>query len=293
MKSGDVRRGSKAVTFQGIAEYQGTMTRGHLCRLLGVSEHGLHAVKHRPPSRRQRRDMVLFAHIRNQHRLSLSSYGRPRMTEELKELGIRVGQHRAGRLMRQNGIQVIRSRTFKRTTDSDHAFNIAPNLLQQDFTASWPNQKWAGAISYVWTREGLVYLSVIIDLFSRRVVGWLISNRMEQNLALRTLSIAIAIRAPPAACIHHTDRGSQYCAYDYHKLLRKHGFKVSTSGKGNCHDNSDVESFFKSLKAELELVWCRHWQTRQEVEIALFEYINGFYTPAANTQPSAGNHPWP
>jgi transposase InsO family protein len=180
-------------------------------------------------------------------------------------------------MMRQNGIQVIRSRKFKRSTDSDHAFNIAPNLLQQDFTASGPNQKWAGDITYVWTREGWVYLAVIIDLFSRRVVGWVISNRMKQDLALRALNMAIAIRRPPPGCIHHTDRGSQYCAHDYQKLLRKHGFKVSMSGNGNCYDNSAVESFFKSLKAEL--VWRRNWQTRREVEIALFEYINGFYNP--------------
>ena len=263
--------------FQYIAAYRGTLSRGHLCRLMGVSERGLHAGKHRPPSRRQRRDTVLLAHIRDQHRLSLGSYGRPRMTEELNELGIHVGQRRVGRLMRQNGIQVIRSRKFKRTTDSDHAYNIAPNLLQQDFTASGPNQKWAGDITYVWTREGWVYLAVIIDLFSRRVVGWAISNRMKQDLAIRALNMAIAIRRPPPGCVHHTDRGAQYCAHDYQKRLRKHGFHVSMSGKGNCYDNSAVESFFKSLKAEL--VWRRNWQTRRQVEIALFEYINGFYNP--------------
>ena len=195
--------------FQYIAEYRGTLTRGHLCRLMGVSERGLHAWRHRPPSHRQRRDMRLLAHIRDQHRLSLGSYGRPRMTEELNELGIRVGQRRVGRLMRQNGIQVIRSGKFKRTTDSDHAFNIAPNLQQQDFTASGPNQKRAGDITYVWTREGWVYLTVIIDLFSRRVISWAIGNRMKQDLALRALNMAIVIRKPPSGCIHHTDRGSQ------------------------------------------------------------------------------------
>ncbi|MGO4917893.1 IS3 family transposase [Pseudogemmobacter sp. W21_MBD1_M6] len=288
-KAGDVLRGSKAVKFQYIAEYRGMLTRSHLCRLMGVSERGLHAWKHRPPSHRQRRDMVLLAHIRDQHRLSLGSYGRPRMTEELNELGIHVGQRRVGRLMRQNGIQVIRSRKFKRTTDSDHAFNIAPNLLQQDFTASGSNQKWAGDITYVWTREGWVYLAVIIDLFSRRVVGWAIRNRMKQDLALRALNMAIAIRRPPPGCIHHTDRGSQYCAHDYQKLLRKYGFKVSMSGKGNCYDNSAVESFFKSLKAEL--VWRHNWQTRREVEVALFEYINGFYNPRRRHSALGGKSP--
>ena len=122
-----------------------------------------------------------------------------------------------------------------------------------------------------------VYLAVILDLYSRRVVGWAISNRIKQDLALRAVNMAIAIHRPPSGCIHHTDRGSQYCAHDHQKLLRHHGFKPSMSGKGNCYDNSAVESFFKSLKAEI--IWHRNWQTRRDVEIALFEYINGFYNP--------------
>lgn len=135
--------------FQFIADYHGSLSRSRLCRLMGVTDRGLRAWRCRPPASRQRRDMVILAHIRDQHRLSLGSYGRPRMTEELKELGLRVGQRRVGRLMRENGIRIVRSRKFKRTTDSDHAFNIAPNLLQQDFTASAPNQKWAGDMTYV------------------------------------------------------------------------------------------------------------------------------------------------
>ena len=158
-------------------------------------------------------DMVVLAHIKEQSRLSLGSYGRPRMTEELNELGIRVGQRRVGRLMRQNGVQIIRSKKFKRTTDSDHKFNIAPNLLQQDFTASGPNQKWAGDITYVWTREGWVYLAVIIDLFSRRVVGWAISNRMKQDLALRALNMAIHC---PAADVYIRERGDPTAAARLH-----------------------------------------------------------------------------
>ena len=221
--------------------------------------------------------MVILAHIRDQHRLSLGSYGRPRMTEELKELGLRVGRRRVGRIMRQNGTRIIRSRKFKRTTDSDHAFNIAPNLLQQDFTASGPNQKWAGDITYVWAREGWVHLAVIIDLYSRRVIGWAISNRMKQDLAIRALNMAVALRRPPTGCIHHTDRGSQYCAHEYQKILRRHRSSVSMSGKGNCYDNSVVGSFFKSLKAEL--LCRRDWHNRRDVEIDLFGYINGFYNP--------------
>ena len=134
--------------FQFITDYRGSLSRSRICRLMDVTDRGLRAWKRRPPSLRQRRDLILLAHIREQHRLCLGSYGRPRMTEELKALGLQVGQRRVGRLMRQNNITVVRTRKFKRTTDSHHTFNIAPNLLKQDFSASAPNQKWAGDITY-------------------------------------------------------------------------------------------------------------------------------------------------
>ena len=263
--------------FAFLDDYRGVLSKARACRVMGVTDRGLRAWKHRPVSHRQRRDMVLLAHIRDQHRSSLGSYGRPRMTEELNELGVRVGHRRVGRLMRQNAISVVRTHKFRATTDSDHRFNISPNLLQQDFAASQTNQKWAGDITYVWTREGWVYLAVILDLHSRRVIGWAIAARMKKDLAIRALNMAIVLRRPPKGCIHHTDRGSQYCSHDYQKILRKHGLIASMSGKGNCYDNSAVESFFKSLKAEL--IWRRNWPTRKEVEVALFKYINGFYNP--------------
>ena len=248
-----------------------------LCQIMDVSPRGYRAFRSRPLSHSQRRDMVVLAHIREQFRLSLGSYGRPRMTEELKELGLQVGHRRVGRLMRDNGITVKRNRKFKATTDSNHSFNIAPNLLNRDFSAAGPNQKWAGDISYVWTREGWLYLAVILDLHSRRVIGWAVSNRMKRDLAIRALQMAIALRQPPKGCLHHTDRGSQYCSHDYQKLLRQHGFKVSMSGTGNCYDNAAVETFFKTIKAEL--LWQRSWPTRRAAEMAIFEYINGFYNP--------------
>ncbi len=250
---------------------------GLLCKVMQVSDRGYRAWASRPISQRQRDDMVLLAHIREQHRLSLASYGRPRMTEELKELGFAVGQRRVGRLMKENDISVIRSRKYKVTTDSAHNLNVAPNLLNRDFRADAPNQKWVGDISYIWTREGWLYLAVIIDLYSRRVVGWAVSNRMKKDLAIRALDMAIALRRPPKGCIHHTDRGSQYCSHDYQKILRRHGFRVSMSGKGNCYDNSVAETFFKTLKAEL--IWRHTWHTRRQAQTALFEYINGFYNP--------------
>jgi transposase InsO family protein len=200
-------------------------------------------------SQQQRHDMVILAYIREQHRLNLQSYGRPGMTEELQELGLNVGHRRIGRLMRENGIKIVRTQKHKATTDSNHTFNIAPNLLDQDFSADGINQKWAGDISYIWTSEGWLYLAVILDLYSRRVIGWAASNRMKRDFTIRALEMAVALRQPPKGCIHHTDRGSQYCSHDYQKLLKKHGFEVSMSGKGNCYDNSMVETFFKSIKA--------------------------------------------
>ena len=258
--------------FSFIAGYRGPLPLVRLCQLFDVSPRGLRAWLRKSPSRRQRDDMVLLAHIREQQRLSLGSYGRPRMTAELQELGLPVGERRVGRLMKENGICAVRTRKYKRTTDSDHAFNIAPNLLDQDFSATGPNQKWAGDISYIWTGEGWLYLAVIIDLYSRRVIGWAVSDRMKRDLAIQALQMAINLRQPPPGCLHHTDRGSQYCSHDYQKLLRKHRFEVSMSGKGNCFDNAAVETFFKTLKAEL--VWRRSWETRRQVELALFEYIN-------------------
>ena len=131
------------------------------------------------------------------------------MTEELQELGLKVGHRRIGRLMHENDIKIVRTRKFKATTDSNHAFDIVPNLLDQDFSADAPNQKWAGDISYIWTSEGWLYLAVILDLYSRRVIGWAVSNRMKRDLAIRALDMAVALRQPPKGCIYHTDRGSQ------------------------------------------------------------------------------------
>ena len=215
-----------------IEEHRYAFCAQRMCDVLDVSSRGLQAYRSRPASQRQRSDMVVLAHIKEQSRLSLGSYGRPRMTEELKELGLNFGHRRVARLMRENCIRVERSKKYKVTTDSNHAFNIAPNLLNRNFHADRPNQKWAGDISYVWTREGWLYLAVILDPHSRRVIGWTVSNRIKRDLAIRALKMAVALRQPPKGCIHHTDRGSQYCSHDYQKLLRQHGFQVSMSGQG-------------------------------------------------------------
>jgi transposase InsO family protein len=147
----------------------------------------------------------------------------------------------------------------------------------------------ANDISYIWTGEGWLYLAVILDLYSRRVIGWAVSDRLKRDLAIRALDMAVALRRPPPGCIHHTDRGSQYCSGDYQKCLKKYGFQISMSGKGNCFDNAVVESFFKTLKAEL--IWRRKWATRRQAEIALFEYINGFYNPRRRHSALNGKSP--
>ncbi len=260
-----------------------------LCHIMNVTSRGFRAWRGRPASQSQREDMVLLAHIREQHHLSLGSYGRPRMTQELKEIGLHVGHRRVGRLMRDNGFKVVRTRKYKATTDSNHRFNIAPNLLDRNFQAKRPNQKWAGDISYIWTREGWLYLAVMIDLHSRRVIGWSVSNRLKRDLAIRALDMAIALRRPPPECIHHTDRGSQYCSHDYQKRLCELSFNVSMSGRGNCYDNAIVETFFKTIKAEL--IWRRTWQTRRQAEIAIFQYINGFYNPRRRHSTLGGKSP--
>jgi putative transposase len=248
-----------------------------LCQVLGVSQSGYFAWRSRPASCHQREDLVLLAHIRSAFARSHGTYGSPRMTRELQDDGLNVGRRRTARLMRENGLKARQTRRFKRTTDSHHAFPVAPNLLEQNFSAERPNQKWAADISYVWTCEGWLYLAVILDLFARRVVGWAVSDRLHQELALEALHKAVAVRRPSAGLIHHTDRGSQYCSLAYQAELRRHNIRISMSGKGNCFDNAVVESFFKTLKSEL--VWRTVFQTRAEAKDAIGRYIDGFYNP--------------
>jgi putative transposase len=248
-----------------------------LCQVLGVSQSGYFAWRSRPASCRQREDLVLLAHIRSAFARSNGTYGSPRLTRELQDEGLEVGRRRTARLMRENGLKARQKRRFKHTTDSHHAFPVAPNLLEQDFSAEGPNQKWNADISYVWTSEGWLYLAIILDLFARRVVGWAVSDRLHQELALEALRKALAIRQPSAGLIHHADRGSQYCATAYRAELKKHGIQVSMSGKGNCFDNAVVETFFKTLKSEM--VWRTVFQTRAEAREAIGRYIDGFYNP--------------
>jgi putative transposase len=248
-----------------------------LCRVLGVSQSGYFAWKGRPACRRQHADMVLLAHVRPAFALSNDTYGSPRMRRELRDDGLTVGRRRTARLMRENGLRARQKRRFKRTTDSHHAWPVAPNLLDQDFTAAGPDEKWGADISYIWTKEGWLYLAVVIDLFARRVVGWSTSDRLHRDLALAALRKAVVVRRPAAGLIHHSDRGSQYCSVEYQAELKALGILISMSRRGNCFDNAMVETFFKTLKSEL--VWRTAFETRAAATAAIGRYIDGFYNP--------------
>ena len=247
------------------------------CAALGVSASGFYAWKSRPASARQNKDMILLAHIRADFATSNETYGSPRMHVELNENGVVVGRHRVARLMSENGLKARQKTRFKRTTDSDHWGPVAMNVLDQDFTATAPDQKWGVDISYVWTAEGWFYLAIVLDLFSRRIVGWQLSDRMKRGLAMDALQRAIDLRRPPVGLIHHSDRGSQYCSDDYRRLLRDNGFVASMSGRGNCYDNAMVETVFKTIKSEL--IWRTAFTTRDQAAQAIGQYIEGFYNP--------------
>ena len=248
-----------------------------MCDVLGVSSSGYFVWRGRPACRRQQDDLILLAHVRSAFAQSNDTYGSPRMTRELQDQGLAIGRRRTARLMGENGLKARQKRRFKRTTDSHHGFPVAPNLLGQDFTAERPDEKWGADISYVWTREGWLYLAVIIDLFARRVVGWAVSERLHRQLALDALAKALVMRQPQAGLIHHSDKGSQYCSIDYQAELTKRGIRISMSGKGNCYDNAMVETFFKTLKSEL--IWRTIFQTRADAKHAIGRYIDGFYNP--------------
>ncbi|PVE24164.1 IS3 family transposase [Microvirga sp. KLBC 81] len=271
------RHGGKSKKFQFINAAKEDFPVQRLCQILNVSPSGYFAWSSRPASCRQREDLVLLAHIRSAFARSNGTYGSPRTTRELQDEGLEVGRRRTARLMRENGLKARQRRRFKRTPDCHHSFRLAPNAIEQDFSAEGPNQKWAANISYVWTSEGWLYLAVILDLFARRVVGWAVSDRLHKELALEALRKALAVWRPDKGLIHHSDRGSQYCSTAHQTELRKHGIRTSMPGKGNCFGNAVVETFFKSLKSEL--VWRTVFQTRAEAEEAIGHYIDGFYNP--------------
>ena len=248
-----------------------------MCRVPGVSQSGFFAWHERPACRRRQQDMVCLAHIRTAFALSHGTCGSPRMHRDLVDEGHEIGRHRTARLMRENQLIARQKRRFKRTTDSEHAWPVAPNLVAQDFSADGPDRKWGADISYILTAEGWLYLAIVLDIFSRRVVGWATSDPLKRGLAVDALRRALTARNPAPGLVHHSDRGSQYCSVDYQALLRKRGILIPMSGRGNCSDNAMVQTFFKTIKSEL--IWPVAWQSRKQAENAVATYIDGVYNP--------------
>ncbi len=261
--------------FTAIQEEKANYPVAMLCRVLEVSRAGYYAWEGRETSARQKADAALVERIRQVHESSRRTYGSPRVRAELKAQGQRVGRHRVARLMRRAGLRARRRRRFVHTTDSKHGLPVAPNVLARDFNPPAPDRAWATDITYVPTREGWLYLAVVLDLFSRRVIGWAMDSRIDRHLVLSALDMALKSRRPPAGLVHHSDRGSQYACADYQRALAARGIRCSMSRKGNCWDNAVVESFFSTLKTEL--VHDRDFPTRESAKAALFEFIEVFY----------------
>ena len=246
-----------------------------LCRLLGVTRQGYYAFAKRPPSARLQRERSLQERVRALHAESRGTYGSPRLLAALRREGMRVGKRRVERALRSMGLQSRARRRWRITTRPDPAHPVVTNVLARDFTASRPNERWVTDITYVWTDEGWCYLAVILDLFSRAVVGWALEVTLSTRLPLVALDMAIRRRRPPSGLLHHSDRGCQYTSREYRLALEQLGVTVSMSRKGNCWDNAVAESFFATLKTEL--VYGRSWPARSEFRAAVFEYIEVFY----------------
>jgi transposase InsO family protein len=247
-----------------------------LCDVLGVSRSGFYAWVARPPSARSKSDAQLTVEITAVHEKSDRRYGSPRVHRALRKKGVRVAKKRVARLMKKKGLIARQKRRFRRTTNSNHDSPIAPNLVARDFQPAALNQVWAGDVTFIATREGWSYLAVLLDLCSRRVVGWAMSESNDTDLATRALRRAIhARRQTLVGLVHHTDRGSPYASDEYRQALAAHGMVQSMSRKADCWDNAVAESFFATLRAEL--VDDVTYTTRSQAERAIGDYIDRFY----------------
>lgn len=257
-----------------IAAEKGNYPVAMMCRVLNVTRSAYYAWCKAVPSARACEDEALSQEIASIHAASRQTYGSPRIHEELQCRGVRTGRKRVARLMRANELYGRRKRGFRRTTDSNHDHPIAPNLVDRRFHAKRPDACWVGDITYLWTAEGWLYLAVLIDLYSRRVVGWSMADHLQTELALGALEMALGHRRPQAL-VHHSDRGSQYASDAYRAALARRGITASMSRRGDCYDNAVAESFFSTLK--IELVYRTGWCTRAEARAEVHEYIEVFY----------------
>jgi putative transposase len=266
------------VKYACIARHRGAFPVRLMCRVLGVSVSGFYAAQQRAPSDRVRRDQALRVQVRAAHRRSRRRYGAPRIHRELVAQGERVGKKRVARLMREDGLRGRRPRRFVRTTQAQAGDPVAPNRLDRQFAVeqvAGPDRVWVSDITYVPTREGWLFLAIVLDLASRRVVGWAVDETLAAELALAALEMAVAQRRPAPGLLHHSDRGSQYSSVDYRAKLTAHGIDASMSRKGDCWDNAVAESFFATL--ETELILDADWATRAAARTAIAAFIEGWY----------------
>jgi transposase InsO family protein len=255
--------------------HRGEFRIGTMCEVLGVSRSGYYAWRRRPRSQRDETNAQLTEAIRRIHGESRQIYGSPRIYAALRRRGIACGRHRVARLMRDEGLRSKTKRRFRYIATKREETPAAPNRLERCFTAKRPNRVWASDITIVKTAEGWLHLAIVLDLFSRKIVGWAMSTAVTQTLALVALRMAFLARKPKPGLVHHSDRGGQYLSAAYQHLLDEHGAICSMSRPGNCLDNAVVESFFHTLKTEL--VYQQHYRTREEARLAIFEYVESFY----------------
>lgn len=258
-----------------IASQAGVLPVKLMCRAAGVSRSGYYAASRRPESRRARENRCLTVEIRAIHQESRKTYGSPRVWAELRARGLRCSRNRVARLMQRAGIQAVMRRRYRHTLDSKHDYPVAPNVLGQDFRVESRNRVWLTDITYIPTEEGWLYLSAVLDLHSRRAVGWSMAARIDRQLTMAALEMALGRRRPAAGLVHHSDQGGQYACWDYQRLLADNGLECSMSRRGNPYDNAAMESFFKTLK--VELVYRCRFQTREEAKAAVVDYIETFY----------------
>jgi putative transposase len=263
------------VRFQFIEDHRDELPVTRMCKALKVSPSGYYAWRNRPVSAREMANNELGKKIEAVYNDSYETYGSPRVYRELKAQGIACSENRVARLMRLRGLQAKQVRRYKTTTKRNKKHPVAPNLLKRDFTTERPDQKWLTDITYIPTQEGWLYLAAVLDLYTRRIVGWAMSDRMTADLTTSALKMAIRLRRPGAGLIHHSDQGSQYTNGTYQALLKDHGIQASMNGVGTWYDNAPMESFFGTLKSEL--VYHRVYDTRDEAKPDLFFYIEAFY----------------
>ncbi len=261
--------------YQAIVDHQGRAPTRWLCSALEVSSRGFYDWRRRPESAHRRRDRQLLVAIRASYERSRRVYGSPRVKLDLRDSGETCSRKRIARIMQGNGLVAVQPRRFRITTQSSHDFPVQANLLERNFTAAAPNQVWLGDITYITTEEGWLYLAALLDLYSRKIIGWNTADRIDRMLTLTALETALRVRRPSPGLIHHTDRGSQYAAYEYQKRLEQAQARSSMSRKGDCYDNAPMESFFSTLKRER--VHRRRYWTRSEATDDLGDYIDGFY----------------